>query len=346
MLSSLRSFISKYWKRNPLLVILLLAFSLRLLSVFFSQGYGMHDDHFLAVETPWSWTVGEDFEGWLPKSQSIDRKMQAQNLTYAAINYLQFYVLKLLDVNNPKAKMFFFRLLLALFSVITIKYAYKIAEKLSDVKTANLVGLMLALFWFMPFFSVRNLVEVVATPFLFWGSWHYIKLDDKSPPNLSKFLNIFLAGFIIALSMAVRYQAGIFLLGMGLVLVIYRKWLDALIFGLGSLTALFLTHGLVDIFLWGQPFVQIQSYVEYNLMNKSAYGNQENVLMYVELILGLLIPPVSLFLFFGFFRIWKKHLILFLPNFLFLAFHTYFPNRQERFIFTILPMIIMLPIAL
>ncbi len=238
--------------------------------------------------------------------------------------------------------MFFLRLILALFSLLTVKFAYKITEKLADRKTANTVGLVLALFWFMPFLAVRNLVEIVAIPFIFWGSWLYLKIDDNSALNRVRILNVFFAGFIIAISMAIRYQVGIFLLGMGLAMLIKKKWLDTIFFGLGSLAALFLTHGLVDIILWGKPFAQIQAYVEYNITYKGLYGNPDNVFMYIEVILGFLIPPISIFIFFGFFRIWKKHLILFLPNFLFLAFHTYFPNRQERFIFTIIPMVIML----
>ncbi len=342
MFKSLNSVIHTQWNKNPLLVILLLAFSIRLISAIFSQGYGMHDDHFLAVETPWSWTVGEDYKEWLPESQPGGVIQEAQNITYPAFNYLQFSVLNLAGIKNPRVKMFFIRLILALLSLLTVTYAYKITEKLSDEKTANTVGLMLALFWFMPFLAVRNLVEIVAVPLIFWGSWLYIKLDDKSPLNRIKILNVFFAGFIIAISMAIRYQVGIFLLGMGLALVIKKRWMDALIFGFGSITSLFLTHGLVDILLWGKPFAQIQAYVEYNLTYKGLYGNPDNVLMYIEVILGILIPPVSIFLLFGFFRIWKKYLFFFLPNFLFLAFHTYFPNRQERFIFTIVPMVIML----
>jgi hypothetical protein len=44
----------------------------------------------------------------------------------------------------------------------------------------------------------------------------------------------------------------------------------------------------------------------------------------------------------GFLNIKKKWLIIFIPTFIFLTFHSYFPNRQERFIFPILPMYLML----
>jgi hypothetical protein len=51
---------------------------------------------------------------------------------------------------------------------------------------------------------------------------------------------------------------------------------------------------------------------------------------------------MSFFLFFGFLRTWRKYSILFVPTFLFLLFHSWFPNKQERFILTIVPFIIIL----
>jgi hypothetical protein len=59
-------------------------------------------------------------------------------------------------------------------------------------------------------------------------------------------------------------------------------------------------------------------------------------------ILGVLVPPVSLMLFAGYFKTWRKHALLFYPILLFLVFHSYFPNKQERFIFPMLPAIIIL----
>jgi hypothetical protein len=57
---------------------------------------------------------------------------------------------------------------------------------------------------------------------------------------------------------------------------------------------------------------------------------------------GLTIPPLGLFLFIGMFNIKKKLLILFIPTILFFAFHSYFPNKQERFIMPIYPMYLIL----
>ncbi|HSG67158.1 MAG TPA: hypothetical protein VK994_00530, partial [Bacteroidales bacterium] len=60
----------------------------------------------------------------------------------------------------------------------------------------------------------------------------------------------------------------------------------------------------------------------------------------------ILVPPLSIYLFYGFFyaafKEWRKYLLISLPVVIFLAFHSYFPNKQERFIIPILPFIIVL----
>jgi hypothetical protein len=100
-----------------------------------------------------------------------------------------------------------------------------------------------------------------------------------------------------------------------------------------------LTQGLVDFMIWKKPFAEFLSYVQYNVDNAGAYGT-DNWHMYFDLIFGLLIPPLSFLLFAGYLITWKKIPLIFWPVFFYLAFHTYFPNKQERFIMTILPLII------
>lgn len=103
----------------------------------------------------------------------------------------------------------------------------------------------------------------------------------------------------------------------------------------------FLTQ-ISDIFIWHRPFVEMQEYFTYNLITEDIYP-QGGFLQYIGVLLLLLVPPVSVFLLFGFFYGYKK-LLLFLPSFIFLLFHSLFPNKQERFIFPIIPFIVILGI--
>jgi hypothetical protein len=102
-----------------------------------------------------------------------------------------------------------------------------------------------------------------------------------------------------------------------------------------------MTQGLADWIIWGSPFTEIKEYISHNIHHRFDY-TVAPWYSYLLVILGVLIPPVSIFLFTGYFKSWKKHLILFLPTLLFLIFHSYYPNKQERFILPVLPFIIIL----
>lgn len=336
------SIFTEYWNNYPLRSILIIALTIRIIAALFSQGYGMHDDHFIAIEEPWSWTQNEDYDAWLPGTKGIDSEPNIYSFFYPGFNYVVFEAMDAIGLPNPKAKMMVLRLLLALLSTLTVFYGYKIAEKLSTAKNAKQVGLLLAIFWFLPFFGVRNMVEMIATPLLLGGTWLILKSNYLENKQKLLFGTFFISGLIIGLALSIRFQSIIYLGGIGLALLLQKRIGQAIIFGIGGLVSFAIIQGGLDYLIWDQPFAVLKGYIEYNLAASSEYGNQKNILMYIELIPGLLIPPIGAFLFFGFFLKIKNNLLVFLPAVLFLAFHTYFPNRQERFILTIVPMVIIL----
>lgn len=316
----------------PLQQLLILGFLVRLVSVFFSKGFGFHDDHFLIIESSQSWVDGFDYNNWLPDETDPQRTPQGHSLFYIGIHYFIFKFLKLIGIMDPQGKMYVIRFLHALWSLLIIKYGYKIAEQYADKKTAWYTGLFLALYWFMPFISVRNLVEFVCLPPVLMAIYYLRK------GNLSGYF--LLAGMWLGIAFSIRFQTVFITAGIGLALLILKQsFRNILLLGLSFLAVVALTQGLVDYLIWKQPFAEFLSYVQYNLDNAGAYGTN-NWHMYFDLILGMLIPPLSLLLFAGYFYSWKKTPLIFWPVLLYLAFHTYFPNKQERFVMTILPLII------
>ena len=328
--------IKQFIDRNPYLFLIILAFVLRLVATFFSKGYGMHDDHFCVIEPSQSWVDGTDYNYWLPGNQT-DPVPQGHSFFYVGVHYIILSLFKFIGISDPQVKMFLVRFLHAILSVCTVAYAYKIASKITTHRIALLSGIFMATFWFMTWLSVRNLVEVVATPFLMIGLWQIYKSEDSK----QKLLHFLIAGLIAGIAFSIRFQTAVFIGGMGLVMLIEKRWKEAFVFGFGVIISIAVLQGVPDYFVWKRPFAELTEYIKYNIEHRYEYG-YNNYFMYLELILGLLIPPVSLFFFFGFFRNWKKHLMIFLPTFLFILFHTYFPNKQERFVFTVLPMVVLL----
>jgi hypothetical protein len=328
--------IKRYWNEKPLTSILWLALGVRLISVLFSKGYGMHDDHFLIIEASKSWVDGFNFDHWLPDPHLSNQKPSGHSFFYVGLHYLFFQFLKFIHITDPQSQMYLVRLLHALLSLVTVYCGYKIAEKTAGEKQAKAVGILLAIYWMMPFLSVRNLVEVVCVAPLMAATWIVIKNEDNQ--RYSPFI---WAGILLSLAFSIRFQTIFFTGGFGLALLFTNRIREAFITGIFFILVAILIQGGIDLYNWGRPFAEFQEYIHYNLENATAYFTQSWYL-YLLTITGVLLPPVSLFFWFGYFRNWRKNLLLFLPAFVFLCFHSYFPNKQERFIFPFIPFLITL----
>jgi hypothetical protein len=326
--------IKKYWNEKPLLLIMLLGIVFRLLAVIFAKGWGMIDDHFLAVESAQSWVDGYDYNSWLPGSPG-NVGPTGHNFFYPGLHYILFSFFKFIHLHDPQMKMFCVRLINASWSLVIIYFGYKITERLSDKRSAGIVGMLLAILWFMPWISVRDLVEMSCVPFLILAVWFIVSRGDQ-PGQTSAF---FLSGLFLGLAFDLRPQTIFFSAGLILVVLIEQKWKETITLILGALIPVILIQGSVDYFIWGRPFVELIGYVKGNIHSAKDYITLPWYNYFIALS-GLLIPPVSLMLFFGFLRTWKKYLLIFVPVAIFFIFHSYFPNKQERFILPIIPFII------
>jgi hypothetical protein len=326
-----------YYNQNPLTLILIVALIIRLFSVIFAKGYGMHDDHFLIIETSRSWAQGMDFQHWLPNGQGNNAIPQGHSFTYPLLMFLLFKFLNFIHITSLDTQMYFVRLLHALFSLLTIFFSYKITMKATKNKhLSNIVGWALCLLWCMPWLSVRNLVEITCIPFILWATYIYIRHEK---PTIK---DAFLSGMVMALGFSFRFQLIFFIGGFGLAMLIYKQWKQALVWTVALLIVFSLTQ-ISDVFLWHRPFAEMQEYIMYNFTHSGDYITG-GFFEYFGVLLLLLMPPISVFLLFGFFYGYKR-LFLFLPAFCFLIFHSIFPNKQERFIFPIMPFVLLLGVV-
>lgn len=313
-------------------LILFAGIFIRLVAAIFSKGFGWFDDHFLVIEAAQSWVDGFDYNFWLPDEALPDRHAQGHPLFYVGIHYYLLKFFSALGMSDPQFKMLLIRILHAFYSMLTVIYGYKLAKKLCDEKTALTVAALLSLFWFMPFLSVRNLVEFVCVPPLIMASYFFI-----SKKNNKEF---FIGGVLLGLAFSIRFQSLFYSAGIVLALFINKNSIRNLLSALlGFILIVVLTQGLIDYVIWKRPFAEFMAYFSYNIENATIYGN--NIWhMYFDLIFGLLIPPLSFVLFAGWIYDFKRIPILFLPVLFYLLFHTLFPNKQERFVVTLLPGII------
>ncbi|WP_162056082.1 glycosyltransferase family 39 protein [Pontibacter pamirensis] len=315
----------------PLSFIMLLALLIRMVAAFYSKGFAFSDDHFDVILVAQGWLDG--LPVWLNEPMPPRHSM-----LYVLIHYGIFYVLEAMGIFSPEVKMTVVRVLHGLYSLLVVYFGYKITERLSNKMNARLVGLMLAIIWFMPFMSVRNLVEMVCIPPYLAAFYLMVKQDQA---ERKKIMPYFWAGALFALAFTIRYHTVLFGAGAGLVLLYRRQWREAVALLLGFAVVAFLVQGIIDIIFFDYPFHSVVAYFLYNSENADNFSTGP-VYRFALTVLGFLVPPVSVFLVLGYARTARLAPKLFWAGLLFFVAHSLFPNKQERFILPLFPLIMIL----
>jgi hypothetical protein len=159
-----------------------------------------------------------------------------------------------------------------------------------------------------------------------------------------KLRNAFIAGLWFGLAFVFRYQTMSIAGTLGLIFLFRKEFKQMALLAAGFLATAIVIQGSADVFAWGYPFASFREYIRYNATHGYDYttGPWYN---YLLLVLGAFIPPMSFFLLYGAFRNWRKTLLILLPVLVFFIMHSYFPNKQERFIFPVVPIILLLSVV-
>ena len=314
--------------------IMVIGFLLRLLAAVFSKGYAFHDDHFDVIELAQKWRDGVNFY-WM------EGPVYNVSLIYPGIDYLVFEACEKLGITNPQDIMFVTRLLHAILSMLSIYYAYLLSLRLSPNKnTALLIAWLMAALWLFPFMSVHSLREFICIPFLMMGSFY---IADPRSENRS----LILAGFFFAIAYCFRIQTVFISGGIGLFMLFQKtQFKNSIKFGLAFILPYFLTQGLFDFLHYGNPFASTIAYFKFNA-NPVNIGVQPQGPWYKYI--GTMAGVVFGFTFFplawGYFtsmRMSKTIALFFAASLLFFVFHSYYSNKQERFIFPFIPYFLIL----
>lgn len=337
--------IQRFKSKHPFLFIMAIGMLLRLIAVFFSRGFGMHDDHFLVVEQAQSWVDGGDYLKWLPGTTGNEGP-EGHSFFYVGFQYVLFHIMQFFGIDDPQWKMLFTRFFHAGISLFVISFGYRIASLITSKETAYKVALLISVFWFMPFLSVRNMVEMTCIPFMLYGTLIILRQEQIRKEQLPGFhkTSFLVAGFFLGMAFSVRFQTLIYTGGIGLALLFAGNWRGMISTAIGFLSSFVIFQGIIDFLIWRKPFAEFVAYTTYNFGHAYDYFTAPWY-NYIPVILLLLIPPVSIMLLWGYFRNWRKNFLLFFPVLLFLVFHSIFPNKQERFILPVIPLLIILGMA-
>lgn len=320
---------------HPLRLLIILGFGLRLIAAIFARGYMATDDHNQVVELAAQWLRGG--HDYLAGDEQFYR-----SLAYPYVNYLQILACHAIGIVHPDLVMLINRLLHAGFSLWTIVLTYRLGLRLTDRKTAFTAGLVVAAGAVMPYVSVRNLIEVVCMPFLLGGVYEVICVIQGEPKQGRGWI---LAGLAFGIAFLIRWQVAGAIAGVGVFLIVKRQWRGLILLSLAFLIPVFV-EGIWDWLAHGVFLGSLWRYIEHNAIHAYDYvvGPWYR---YLLLILGIFVPPFSLFCLYASGRYIKRLGILAWAVLPFLIVHSLVPGKQERFLLPIFPeLVLMFVIAL
>lgn len=210
------------------------------------------------------------------------------------------------------------RLLLGAFSLLIITIAYRITKIIADKTTALEIATFGALLWGVPFVTVHPFASIIALPFLLYGTLLIIKQHNLLDNNeIEKFhrTSFIIAGFVLGLGFAVYYHSLIYYIGILITLFILKNWKGALMTLIGYIVAVGITQTVVDLVVYHRPFVAMTRFFsEYGSCFNYIFGLELNIELVGIFLLLALVPPMSVMLIFGFFRVFRKYILLVLPT--------------------------------
>lgn len=281
--------------KHPLSLILLLAIIVKILAVIFTDGW-ITDGDFNYYYIPSSWMANP----WI---------------------------------------VYISRLLLGAFSLLIITIAYRITKIIADKTTALEIATFGALLWGVPLVTVHPFAGVVAIPFILYGTLLITKqhnLLDNNEIEKSHRTSFIIAGFCLGLGFAVYYHSLIYYIGILITLFILKNWKGALMTLIGYIVALGITQTVIDLVVYHRPFVAMTRFFsEYGSCFNYIFGLELDIELVGIFLLLVLVPPMSLMLIFGFFRVFRKYILLVLPTLITLLYSIFVINDMNIMLLTV-----------
>lgn len=228
---------------------------------------------------------------------------------------------------------------LGLLSVGLIYLSFSRFAKINHLQSSEtqFLFLMLIFYFAAPFALTRPMFESVAAPWLTLAAVSAFKYD------LFEDLKDLLWGiFFVSVSFVLRQQLGFCALVFTILPIIKRKW-SHLFCGSGLGFLFFILAGIPDYFIRGTFHYSLLNLTVYNYKHGSEYGDR-SILFYPILILIVVFAPFFIKKYpVGFFsNILKKYRSLFIIVALFVFLHSLFPQKWERFLISLIPILILL----
>lgn len=313
-----------------LFIIIISGVLLRLFCAYFSYGFMGFDEYQTAI-------LPAGIKLFSDPSYVFTDVARSPLLYY--LDYSLFWLAsKIFNISSPVGVLRFAMIFVGLVNSLTIYLAYRISNMVGhDNKRASLLVASLFAFYFaMPFIGTRLMSESLSSFFVIVAVYYAarsINLNEKG-------MNIMLCGLYFGIAAMFRFQAGVLYIGMLVFLLFYDlkhriKW-----FLIGGAIVLVLQIAL-DYVTYGGFLTSIFGYYKLQISVLATHSRQPwyNFLL---LLLGLTLPIASILTVPAFIKCCVKYLWISIPFVLFVTLHCFSPHKEERFMFPVVPLFILM----
>ena len=294
----------------------------RMWAVFYDQGIFWPDEIYQSLEQGHRFAFGYGITPW-------EFREGARSWVFPGILGIVMKVGGWLGMSTGVGVVCWTKSFMVLLALLGVWAAMRLARRHAGLPGALLAGAMVAGFPSMIVYGARCMSEMASGPAILVAA---LLLDEKRSGRRA-----FAAGAVSSLAIYLRYQNGIVAVGLLLLLLVNRRWKDALFYGLSS-TIFGIAGGMLDWLTWGKPFSAFVYYVKFNVIEgKAAAWGVDPFGYYAHnlwLSTGWTLAVVYLGLALAIFR---ARMLLLICVVYFLA-HSYVPHKELRFIMPIVPL--------
>src|SRR5207253_5996703 len=182
--------IQRAFEERPLLAVVVLAASVRVVAAVFSRGFLAIDDHHVLVDAADRLVGGPGLDSGFVRS-----------ILYPGTVALIMRATQAIDDPSPATQLLVVRLVQAVYSLCAVYFAYRVLERLAGPRTALLGGLLTATFFVLPITSVHQFEEAVCQVPLLASAWWILKTPEPRRATLLALLS----GTALGLALVVRF---------------------------------------------------------------------------------------------------------------------------------------------
>lgn len=303
---------------------------LRLLCAYFSYGFMGFDEYQTAI-------LPAGIKLFKDHSYIFTDVARSPILYY--LDYSLFWIASnIFGISSPVGVLRFAMMFIGIVNSVTIYLVYRISNLVGhDNKRGSLLVASLFAFYFaIPFIGTRLMSESLSAFFVIVAVYYATRSMSLKETGT----NIMLCGIYFGIAAMFRFQAGVLYIGMFAYLLFYDRKLRAKWFLLGGVIAL-LMQLILDYATFGGFLTSIFGYYKLQ-MSVLATHSRQPWYNFSLLLLGLTLPIASIITIPAFLKSCVRYLWLSVPFVLFVVLHSLSPHKEERFMFPVIPLFILM----